>query len=347
MSTLVGCGIDPEETAATLGEEQISLGLVNFMAKYQKAGADDLYVGYFGTDVWDYDMSGNGTTLKEQLLASVVDSLHDLYTLKAHTADYKVSLTTEEEAKIKEVAQAFLAANTAEALEEMGATEAYVIDMLKLYTIQAKMYYAIIEDTDRVVSDEDANMRGFSYIEIPLDGKYDDNGKFVEFTAEEVLKIESTAKKMETELADSTLEDIAKKYDYKVSEGNYATKETSTILGEKTLYTKLQKLKEGETSEMLEFDDVIYFIRIDADTDKEATEDNREAIIKERETELFNDKLTAWQKEDGWVSYDKVIAKIEFHHIFTQDDGSTETESGSEKGTEKNTETGSEKTTEK
>ena len=69
MSMLVGCGIDPEETAATYGEEQVSLGFVNFMAKYQKSTADDLYVGYFGTGVWDYDMSGSGVTLKEQLLA--------------------------------------------------------------------------------------------------------------------------------------------------------------------------------------------------------------------------------------------------------------------------------------
>jgi foldase protein PrsA len=267
--------------------------------------------------------------------------------------DYKVSLTAEDEAKIKEVAQTFIQNNTAEALKEMGATEEYVLEMLRLYTMQAKMYYAIIEETDREVKDEDANMRGYSYIKIALDGKYDDKGKFVKYTDAEVLKIETDAKKMENELEESSLEDVAKKYGYKVETGSYATKAAADILGEKTLYNKLEKLKQGETSEMLEFDKAIYFIRIDNDTDEKATKEKREAIIKERETKLYNDKITEWQKNDSWKANDKVIAKIDFHHIFTQDDGSTEkdtsknTEKNTEKGTETSTEKGTEKTTEK
>ena len=103
MSTFAGCGINPDDTAATLGEQKISVGLVNFLAKYQKAAMDDLYVGYFGTGVWDSDMTGSGVTLQQSLISSVVANLHDLYTLKAHMADYKVALTDEEVAKIKDV----------------------------------------------------------------------------------------------------------------------------------------------------------------------------------------------------------------------------------------------------
>ena len=38
ISALTGCGgMDVNETAATLGEQTVSLGIANFMCKYQKA----------------------------------------------------------------------------------------------------------------------------------------------------------------------------------------------------------------------------------------------------------------------------------------------------------------------
>lgn len=349
MSTFAGCGINPDDTAATLGEQKISVGLVNFMAKYQKAAMDDLYVGYFGTGVWDADMTGSGTTLQENLIASVVSSLHDLYTLKAHMSDYKVTLTSEEEAKIKEVANAFLTGNSAEAIEELGATEEYVVEMLTLYTVQQKMYEAIILDVDTEVSDEDANMRGYSYVVINLE-KHTVDGKTVEYSDEEVAALKEQINKVAAALENGTkLEDAVKEYKFEVKEATYSTKEGDDSIDDEVMKV-LKELKEGETSEMIEGDDdQIYFVRIDADTDKEATEDKREEIIEEREGELYSDKMKEWQKNDGWTTYDNVISKIDFHNIFTQDDGSTETETETETGTEKETETetSTEKGTEK
>ena len=345
MSTFAGCGINPEETAATLGDQKVSLGLVNFMCKYQKAAMDDLYVGYFGEGVWDSDMTGSGTTLQESLIDSVVVSLHDLYTLKAHMADYEVVLTDEQEKAIKDAATAFMTSNSAEAIEEFGATEELVIEMLTLYTIQMDMYNAIIEDTDREVSDEEANMRGYSYIAIDLEGATVD-GKYTEYTEEEVAAVKEKVNKMAEALTGgSTLEDVAKEYDYEVEESAYSTKTDDESIDEELLKA-MKKLKEGETSALIEGDDdMLYFARIDADTDEEATEENREAIIAEREAELYDEVMTKWQKEDGWVEYEDVLAQIDFHHIFTQDDGSTETESESETGTDTETESETESET--
>lgn len=342
MSTFAGCGINPEETAATLGEQKVSLGLVNFMCKYQKASMDDLYVGYFGTGVWDADMTGSGTTLQENLITSVVSSIHDLYTLKAHMADYKVELSAEDEQKIKDAAAAFMTSNSAEAIEEFGATEEIVIEMLTLYTIQQYMYEAIIVDTDREVKDEDANMRGYSYIAIDLEGTTVD-GKYTKYTEDEIKALKEEVNKMADELKNgSKLEDVAKKYKQEVKEGAYSTKEDDKTIDEELLKA-MKKLKEGETSALIEGDDdMLYFARIDADTDKDATEDKREEIIAERESELYDEVMTKWQKEDGWAVNEDVIAKIDFHNIFTQDDGSTETESESETESETGTDTESE-----
>ncbi|MBE5888712.1 MAG: peptidyl-prolyl cis-trans isomerase [Lachnospiraceae bacterium] len=349
MSTFAGCGINPDDTAATLGEQKISVGLVNFLAKYQKAAMDDLYVGYFGTGVWDSDMTGSGVTLQQSLISSVVSNLHDLYTLKAHMADYKVALTDEEVAKIKEVAGKFMAANTEAALKELGATEEYVVEMLTLYTIQQKMYDAIIVDVDKDVKDEDKNMRGYSYVVINLE-KHIVDGKTVKYTEAEIKALKENINKVAEALKNGTkLEDAVKEYKFEVEEGAYNVKAGDKTIDEEVMKV-LKELKEGETSEMIEGDDdQIYFVRVDADVDKEATEDKYEEIIAERESKLYSDKVKEWEKNDGWVTYANVINQIDFHNIFTQDDGSTEKETGSEKetGTEKGTETSTEKGSEK
>lgn len=349
ISTLAGCGINPEDTAATLGEQKVSLGLVNFMAKYQKASMDDLYVGYFGTGVWNSDMTGSGSTLQQSLVSSVVSSLHDLYTLKAHMSDYKVALTEEEEKNIKDVASKFIAANSAEALEELGATEAYVVEMLSLYTIQQKMYEAIILDVDKEVDDETANMRGYSYVVINLE-KHTVDGKSVDYTEAEIAELKTQINAVAEALKEGTkLEDAVKEYKFEVKTAAYSTKEGDDSIDDEVMKV-LKELKEGETSEMIEGDDdQIYFVRVDADTDEKATADKREEIIEERESELYSDKVKEWEKNDGWTVYDSAINKIDFHHIFTQKDSSksTEKETGSEKTTEKTTEAATDKGAEK
>lgn len=321
LTSFVGCGVNADETAATLGEQEVSAGVVNFVCKYQKATIDDTYVAYFGEDFWEQDLYGYGTTMEEDMKASIMDSLHDLYTLKAHMADYKVEITAEEEAAIKEAAAAFLAANSEEAIKEFGATEEIVIEVLTLYTIQAKMYDAIIVDTDRNVSDEEANMRGITLVEIGIAGEYNDKGTYEKYTEAEIKAIRAKADKIIAEMGGVGLETAAKNNGYTASDTAY-NKSDDTI--DKTLLEALNALKVGETSQVIETTSALYIAKIDEDVDKEATEKNREAIIAERESALYSEVLDGWQKEDGWTVNDAVVEKIDFHNLLTQTSESTE-----------------------
>ena len=74
-----------------------------------------------------------------------------------------------------------------QAIEELGASEEIITEMLTLYTIQAKVYDAVIVDVDRNVKDEDANMRGYSYVVINLVSRVVD-GKTVKTTTLNVTK---------------------------------------------------------------------------------------------------------------------------------------------------------------
>ena len=342
LTTFVGCGVKPEDTIATLGEEKASFGVANFLVKYQKAQMDDMYAMYasmYGVEsMWDIDADQDGMKEEAYLKSAVMDLLHDMYTLRAHMADYGVEITAEDEAAIKEAANAFLAANSEEAIAEFGATEEIVSEVLTLYTIQAKMYEAISADTNREVSDEDANMRGYSMIYIDLTGHYDDNSQWVEYTEEELDEIKATVRGMNLDIKVKDMETVAKENGYEVTTNAYHKKDVSM---DKDLLAALNELKEGEVSDCIETEKAIYFLRINADVDEQATEARRESIIADREYALYEEVLAKWQENDGWKVNESLLDEIEFHNIFTiykETEEGTETSDVSETvdGTESN-----------
>lgn len=343
LSALMGCSAKPEDTIAVLGEENVSFGVANFIVKYQKASMDDIYAMYatmYGVDsLWDVDATGSGSTTEVQMKNTAMDLIHEMYTLKSHMSEYGVEITEEESAAIKEAANAFLAANSEEAIEEFGATEEIVTEVLTLYTIQSKMYDAIIADADREVSDEEANMRGYSMIYINLSQKTNEDGTTSEYTEEELAEIKTKALEMGLDLKVKTMEEVAAENGYQVTTGAYGKEDTSI---DAAVLTALDELKEGEVSGLVETEKAIYFLRVDADTDKTATEQKRASIIEEREFALYEEVVTGWQENDGWDVNDSLVKKIEFHNIFTKyketEEDSTEAADVSETvdGTESN-----------
>ena len=331
-SLITGCGINKNETVATLGEQEISLGVVNFICRYQQAATDDVYAMYFGEGVWQQDLYGNGTTMQENVKQQVVESVHEMYTLKAHMADYNVELTAEDEAKISEAAQSFMEANSKEALEELGATQEIVEEVLALYTIQSKMEAAIEADADTEVSDEEANMRAYTMFDIAIDGYTDpETYSTVEFTDEEKEQLKDVAKSIEEAVDNGdALEEVCEAFGYSdgITNGTYDADDDKLDAAVKEA---LDSLKEGETSALIETDTDLYIVRLDSETDEEATEANRESIIKTRKDELYDSVLEGWQEADGWIVDEKVLSAIEFKNYFTQ---TTESDTESVENTE-------------
>lgn len=327
-SVLTGCGINKNATVATYGDEQISLGLVNFICRYQQAASDDIYAMYFGEGVWQQDLYGNGSTLQETTKEQVVESVHEMYTLKAHMADYNVEITADEEAEIKSAAAEFMAANSKEAIDEMGATQELVEEMLTLYTIKDKMEDAIKADADTVVSDEEANMRAYTMLNIAIDSYTDPStNATVEYSDEEVAMMREVAQAIEEAVeAGDALEDVSAAYSYgdDVTTGTYASNDETL---DETVKSTLDSLKEGETSALIETETDLYIVRLDSETDEEATAKNRESIISSRQNELYESVLSGWQEESVWTIDEKELAKIQFSNYFTQTSESDEAES--------------------
>jgi len=188
------------------------------------------------------------------------------------------------------------------------------------------MYAAIAAEADHEISDEEVNMRGYSIIEVELKGYYDGAYNYVEYTEEEAQARKAIAENIKKELATSDLETLAEKYDLEISTKAYAKNDESL---DENILAALDKLAVGDTPAAVETEDAVYFVRIDTDCDKEATEENRLIIITERESVHFQEVLLGWQENDDWTVNEKVVAKIDFRNILTTKDGtedSTQTE---------------------
>ena len=97
-STLTACGsnIDATKTGATLDGQEISLGFMNFMARYQQAIYDGQFASVFGTGMWGQDMFNDGTDMQTSVKKNVAETVELFYLLEKHMADYKVEITDEE-----------------------------------------------------------------------------------------------------------------------------------------------------------------------------------------------------------------------------------------------------------
>ena len=315
-SMLVGCGgINKNETVATLDGQEIKLGVANFAARLQQAEADDFYRAYFGDDVWSSDLYNNGTTMEDNTKNSVIEMIENLYILQNHMADYDVTLTDDETAKIAEVAAQFMADNDDKAINALGATEDIVKEYLTLVTVQSKMRAAIVADADTNVSDADANTSAYSYVNVSKTSYKDADGNTQEYTDDEKAELADTVQKFHDAAADTTLDTAADEYGYTVSTGTFSS--DNTTLDEEVL-NALEGLKsEGELSDVVETDNYYYVLRLDEITDADATEEHRQEIISQRQSDLYNEVLQGWKDEAEWVLKDKVWDKVTFDNLFT------------------------------
>ncbi len=314
ISVLTGCGgIDGKKTGATLDGEEISLGFMNFMARYQQAIYDGQFSGMFGTGFWSQDLFGEGTDTETSVKKTVAENIETLYLLEDHMEDYKVEITEDEQAKMDEAAKKFMEDNSDAAIKQIGATEEYVKQMLRLNTIQIKMRKAIDAEVDTKVSDEEAAQKTISYVKVNNKSTTDEEGNSKDYTEEEK---ENLKKEVET-FASSAAEDFkaaAETAGYTVSEASYGADEETL---DKALVEAADKLKEGELTGVIEGEEAFYVARMDSTFDEEETEKRKDEIVTERKNDHYKEVCDKYKEGVKFELNEKEWAKVKFDDLFT------------------------------
>lgn len=347
MTALTGCASAPnmDDVAATMDGKDITLGEAYFLFRYQQA-TNEMYLGsLFGDqNMWEQDLTGSGiaygVTFKEQIM----EGLKNMLLAEQHMADYEVEVTEEEKTAITEAAAQFLADNEDEAMKAMGADQEAVERVLTLYTIQNKMRDAIIADADTEVSDEEAAQKAVSFAYFSTAGETDEEGNTTELTDEEKAAVKEQAEDVIAAVQDGeTLEEAVKAVDeeMKVSNTTYGKEDTTLNEG---IRDAADKLKEGEVAaEPVEASSGYYVVQLTSEFDKEATEEKKEEIVSQRQSDLYTEVMEGWEPESFEINHE-VWDKVAFDVKFTAPEAETETgsEVGSEAVSEKTSEAASE-----
>lgn len=321
---LTGCGrIDADAVGATLDGKEISLGFMNFMARYQQMNYDAYMLSYYGTDMWsqvvteeEKDDDGNVTkpaqTMEESVKEAVAENIELLYLLEAHMADYNVEITDEETAAIEEAAKKFMADNSKKAIKQMGATEEYVKEMLRLSTIQQKVKDAVYDASTATVTEEEAAQRTYSYFRVSTTSKQDSSGNSVDLTDEEKEQLASDMAEVAA-AAKEDFEGTAEEKGYTVSKQSYGADNT---LDEK-LVAAADALKEGEVSDLITTDTYYYVIRLDKEYDEEATAEKKASLLETKKQEEFTSICDGYKEEAKFELNEKEWAKVKFNRLFS------------------------------
>ena len=329
VGSMTGCSsnVDGTKTAATVNDEAIKLGTVNFMLRYQQAQTAQMYEMYFGgsSGIWDTVADEeSGETYGEQTVTSVLEQVEDMVILRQHAADYDVTITDEEKEKITAAAKSFMEANDETTLTKLGVDQGAIEEMLELSTYNEKMFEPVVADVDTKVSDDEAAQTGVTYVKVePADEAADTEDS----EADEDEKTETADPKEQAQqildevlaTADADMDAIAKSVDENLSATatHFTTnpsedadeEETGTVPQE--VQDAVKNLKDGEVaSKLIDIDGTYYVVRLDAAFDEEATSDQKETIVNQRKQDKYTEITDGWREESTVKEESKVIKAL-------------------------------------
>lgn len=311
ITTLVGCKkqepIDNSEIVMTVGDKEVELGMANFLARYQQSMMEEqmeMYQMYGYMMEWDSEAE-EGKTYEESMKEDIVKSLQQLYVVETHMEEYKVSLTADETAKIKEVAEAFAKANKDEVSERVSGE--YAEEYLRLVTISKKMYDAIKASHTPEVTDDEAAQKIMYYVKYDTT-KTDESGYMSELSDDEVKKLKKDAKALlDGAKANGNLEAYAKEQKLTATKAPFS-KDNETL--DEKLVKAADKLKVNEFTGVIEGESAIYVAQVTSLFDREATDAEKKNIIEERKEEYYTDTVEKWVEDTKMKLNEEVWEKI-------------------------------------
>ena len=339
--SVTGCSgsIDTDAVVATVGDEDITLGVANFYARMIQGQYETYYAGMMGTtaeEMWAQD-AGDDKTYEESMKDSIMENLENLYIISQHAADYEVSLSEDEQKAIEDAAVKFGEDNTEEAKEIISGYQKYVEKFLELSAIQNKMDSKMREGVDEEVSDEEAAQKSMDYVYFSYTST-DDSGNSTELTDEEKETLKTSAQSLADRVKGG--EDMAAVAEELGVEMQTETFDSESTAPSEELVAAADALAaEGDVTDVVETDSGLYVAKLTSLLDREATDQEKTNIIEERKQEQYDSLLEEWRDAADIEVNEKVWEKVDFDETGvtiitseeetsddgTMDDGSTDT----------------------
>ena len=311
---VTGCSgsINTDAVVATVGEDDITLGVANFYARMTQGQYETYYAGMMGTTgeaMWTQE-AGEGQNYEESVKDSLMENLENRYLISQHAADYEVSLTKEEEDAISEAAAQFDEDNTDEAKEIVSGYRKDIEEFLRLATIQTKMDSKMREGVDENVSDEEAAQKAMKYVFFSYTTT-DDSGNSTELTDDEKADLKTNAQTLADRVnAGEDISTVAEELGQTAYDLTFDSESTSP---NEDLIAAADALKtEGAVTDVIETDDGLYVGQLTSLLDRDATDQKKESIIEERRQDQYDSLLEQWKDDTDIEVDEKVWNKVDF-----------------------------------
>lgn len=361
ITGVTGCSgtLDSDAVVATVGGEDITLGVANFYARMQQGMYEPYYAGIMGTtaeDMWTQEYDGD-STYEQYTKEGLLETLENMYILSQHAADYDVSLTDDEKESIESAASNFSNDNTEESKEVVTGYQKNIEKFLELATIQTKMESAMKEGVDEEVSDDEAAQKSMDYVFFSYTTT-DDSGNSTELTDDEKEALKTTAQDLADQVSGG--EDFASAAENAGAEVQTATFDADSTSPDADLIAAADALEnEGDVTAPVETDSGVYVAQLTSLLDREATDAEKENIVEQRRQDQYDSLLEDWREDADIDVNERVWDKVDFIDqgitlISSEDeessasddtaeteqneDASSEDGSGAESGTEENAE---------
>lgn len=312
---LMGCGssdVNHDEVVATIGDAQVSYGVANFYSRMMQSRYENYYTTLTGDTPAEFWLQQWGEGSYENYVKSgLMEDLENLYVLSQHADEYDVTVTEEEEKAIEKAAADFEEDNALEAKEVVSGYKKYIEEYLRLATIEEKMDAPMKEGVDEEVSDEEAAKKTMKYVYFEYT-KEGEDGSSESMSDKEKEELKKKAEKFAKELQDSEEKDIdaaAEKEGLEVETASFDSEMTAPYVD---FVKAADKLGENEVTDAIDSEGGLYVGKVTSLFDREATDKEKERIVRERKDEQYDSLLKKW-KEDTKISVnEEVWQKIGF-----------------------------------
>ena len=334
-TAVTGCSgsINTDAVVATVGDDEITLGVANFYARMTQGQYETYYASMMGTTgdaMWTQE-AGEDQTYEESVKDGLLENLENMYLISQHAADYEVSLTEEEEDAIAEAAAQFDEDNTDEAKETVSGYRKDIEEFLRLATIQTKMDSKMREGVDEEVSDEEAAQKAMQYVFFSYTTT-DDSGNTTELTDEEKESLKTDAQSLVDRV--NAGEDISTVAEELGQTAYDLTFDSESTRPNEDLIVAVDAFEtEGQVTDVIEADDGLYVGRLTSLLDRDATDQKKTSIVEERRQEQYDSLLEEWRNDTDIKVDEKVWDKVDFEDtgvtIITSETEETTTDDGS------------------
>ena len=316
------------ETLFTYDGVDVPLKKAWIYGKMTAAQYEASYANYFGDNFWTMDMGtddeGNATTFEDYAKEQIIARIKQIIVLNNHAEEAGASLSEEEEEQCTEYAAAFAEdASGAEILAECGASEDDMTEIYEENALAAKVQEYMIKDTDTNVSDDEARETTITRV-VFATTTTDDEGNTVDMSDEEKAQVLATAQSALAKVqAGTDIADVAEEQEYTNTTETFAAGESEE--GEEFEQLLATMNDGGITQEVQECDNGYVIARLDAYTDTDATESNRQSIIAERQQTKFTEVYDGWTAdlEEEW-NYDEDVNQELWAELVLHEDTAAE-----------------------